>query len=534
MEYRRLGRTQLQVSAIGFGTCQLRLVPEKQATETLLKGFELGVNLVHTAPYYGKAEEIVTRTVRESGHPVVVASSGYDVPGNESGPVVHFERLFETTCERLGAERLDLYGIDCIDARETQRENVWGGNGMVDFLLKKKEEGRLGGIFCTTHGAPEYVARLVASGAFDAIMLAYNVLGYHLLHCNPYYRQAPPPDHPFESLPRNQQELFPRCREHDVGLMVMKPLAGGLLCESKALPPRNAGRSGLGRTSVRDILRSILLHPEVSCVVPGTASVAEAEENALSGCAPVALAAERREELAEVVAGLKRTVCSRCGACDAQCSQGLPISWIFWAGLLELYPSMAFEKPEEVDYFRFHPRLASVCATCPDVTCVCPHGIDIPRRRNEIHSVMADLLREQRIPPPDTMKGEVHGDHSFGARIASVEIPRTMEPGEAYVCRIRLENAGERGWHPAANAPARGYRARVALAVYVDDERRQSVEVGQDVHQGQRWHTSFEITAPRGVARFRLRLQLLGEHQQFSESLGPVVFSEEIAVERKN
>jgi len=49
MEYRRLGRTQLQVSAIGFGTCQLRLMPEKQAIDMLLKGFDLGVNIVHTA-----------------------------------------------------------------------------------------------------------------------------------------------------------------------------------------------------------------------------------------------------------------------------------------------------------------------------------------------------------------------------------------------------------------------------------------------------------------------------------------------------
>jgi aryl-alcohol dehydrogenase-like predicted oxidoreductase len=42
MNYRRLGRTNLDVSVVAFGTCQLRLVPEAQAINTLLKGFELG------------------------------------------------------------------------------------------------------------------------------------------------------------------------------------------------------------------------------------------------------------------------------------------------------------------------------------------------------------------------------------------------------------------------------------------------------------------------------------------------------------
>jgi hypothetical protein len=50
MQYRRLGRSNLMVSVVGFGTCQLRRVPEQQALDTLRRGFELGVNLVHTAP----------------------------------------------------------------------------------------------------------------------------------------------------------------------------------------------------------------------------------------------------------------------------------------------------------------------------------------------------------------------------------------------------------------------------------------------------------------------------------------------------
>ena len=66
VEYRRLGRTELRVSAVGVGTCQLRLVPEKQAIDTLLKSFALGVNIVHTAPDYGNAEDIVARAVNET------------------------------------------------------------------------------------------------------------------------------------------------------------------------------------------------------------------------------------------------------------------------------------------------------------------------------------------------------------------------------------------------------------------------------------------------------------------------------------
>ena len=95
MEYRRLGRTGLQVSTVGFGTCQLRLVPRTQAIDTLLKGFDLGVNIVHTAPDYGTAEEIVAEALTHTRAKVIVASQGYDVPGNSDGPVAHFERLFE-------------------------------------------------------------------------------------------------------------------------------------------------------------------------------------------------------------------------------------------------------------------------------------------------------------------------------------------------------------------------------------------------------------------------------------------------------
>src|SRR5437763_13500719 len=88
MQYRRLGRSNLSVSAVGFGTCQLRRVPEQQALDTLKRGFDLGVNLVHTAPDYEGADDLVAQAVEESGRDVLILSQGY-------GDLAHFEWLFE-------------------------------------------------------------------------------------------------------------------------------------------------------------------------------------------------------------------------------------------------------------------------------------------------------------------------------------------------------------------------------------------------------------------------------------------------------
>lgn len=395
MEYRPLGNSGLVVSVVGFGTCQLRLLPEHQAIDTLLTSFDLGVNIVHTGPDYGIAEDLIAQAIRQTDQHIMVASHGADVPSDGKGQVRQFEAQFEAACRRFGkGDRLDLFGIACIDDREAFKENVWGRNGMVDFLQRKKQEGRLGATFCTTHGSPEYVKRLAMSGAFDALMIAYNVLGYHLLSC------YPTPGRHYESLERNKNEIFPLCRQHGVGLMIMKPLGGGLLCESRALPPRREGGPALKQTSARDVLRSILLDPAVSCVVPGTNSVEEAEENARSGEGPITVDQPERRRVDAAVTELRGSVCSRCGKCEPLCSQHLPVSWMFRSGLINLYPSARPEVLEHVDYFRLHPGLEATCVTCTNRTCECPDGIDIPESLTALHHQMLDLMNREIVPGP--------------------------------------------------------------------------------------------------------------------------------------
>lgn len=508
MNYRRLGRTNLRVSVVGFGTCQLRLVPERVAVETLRRGFQLGVNIVHTAPDYEGADDLVARALKETAADVIVCSQGY-------GPIDLFEHFFESALAKFGKRRLELFGIACVEDREALGENVWGAGGLVEFLLRKKREGRLGGIFCTTHGSPEYVRGLIRTNVFDALMIAYNVLGFHLLSSSPAQNgsEAARPGGPealrertsFESLLRNRAEVFPFARQHDVGLMIMKPLAGGLLCAGKAFPPRADLAPERPHISAREALRSILASPEVSCVLPGTASPAEAEENASAGHGDIGTSAREFEQLGSRARLFDSTICSRCGLCDSSCSQELPISWLFRAGYLSLYPSETFETHDELDYFKLHPAQQAECRVCPDVTCHCPHGIDIKSGLEQIHQAMCKLTEAGIAPPPPPRQQRVLNGKGYGARIIIRDVPAAIRPGTPATCRLYLENIGRGFWyaHGGAGVP------RTALSVYVEGELRQVAGLRADVHPGGRGHFVFELLAPALPSPVTLCLKLV-------------------------
>lgn len=502
MQYRRLGRSNLSVSVVGFGTCQLRRVPEQQALDTLKRGFVLGVNLVHTAPDYEGADDLVAQAVQESGCDVLILTQGY-------GDLAHFEWLFESACRRFGKRRLEMFGIACIDDREYLGEPVWGPGGMVDFLRKKKEEGRLGATFCTTHGAPEYIARLVTSDCFDAIMLSYNSLGFHLLS---YY---PDPSRQYEDIARNKTEIFPLAARHDVGLMVMKPLAGGLLCESKSFPPRAAFSTAPPKLTAAEVLRDILRHAEVACVVPGTSSVEEAEENARAGHGPIVLSANGGQTIGPIIDEIKAALCSRCGVCDSLCSKHLPVSWLFRDAYITHYPSETFETVDDLRYFNLHPWDTAACSTCSNVTCSCPYGIDIPASLIKVDAEMRARREQGVLPMPPDLLATHPPTEALSAVVVTREVPQALRARERAVCRVYVQNTGRDTWIvPGGRDGVQGLE--VELAVDGKHTGARTIPVRHHVAPGTRTHFVFEIEAPRTPCTISLRLVLQPHRRRWS------------------
>jgi ferredoxin len=192
--------------------------------------------------------------------------------------------------------------------------------------------------------------------------------------------------------------------------------------------------------------------------------VAEAEENARAGSAPVAVAEARPAALVGAIDAMKASVCSRCGHCDDLCSQRLPVSWLFRDAYITHYPSETFETVDRLRYFHLHPRDAAACATCADVTCACPHGIDIPRSLMGVHAQMLARRAEGLLPEPPAPLGARTTSEPFAAATVTREIPPSLRAGETAIGRLYVQNVGSQTWKaPASKDGREGVRLDASL-----------------------------------------------------------------------
>lgn len=431
MEFREIGTTGVRLSVVGMGSAQLQMVSERQAVDTLRRGFDAGINWVHTAPDYGGVEPWIARAIRESGREIVVATQS-------TASRAQLDPFFDHAAATFGRPHLDLYGVNCIDDIERLGEDVWGPDGMVAALLQKKKEGRLRALFCSTHGTADYVCRLIESGAFDAIMVAYNPIEFHLLS---YF--AARDGRQFEKLAEYRERVFPLAHARGVSLIVMKALGGGLLTRGRAFPPHEwfGGNDSL---PAKDLLRFALSLPAVCTVAVGVAAPEEAETNAAAGAAPARLTDQARDELIAGAQQMRLSLCSRCGECEATCSQQLRVASMFRDAYLWSYRSETFMYHEPDNYFDLVPGELA-CVTCTNQSCLCPQGLEVPAALMRVHTTMVGLQAQGAHPgsTPGIHAREVRGHHSLRVIHAEVDDSRADGP---WVARFFLHNTGDQMW----------------------------------------------------------------------------------------
>ncbi len=518
MRLNRIGKTSVWLSAVGFGTCQLQMVPEEQAIETLLRGFSLGVNWVHADLGYGGVETIVAEAIKRSGRTDVIPVV------NGWGTVERMEEAYERSCAAYGKKQLQMFGLSCVDDDDLiLKHDVWGPQGMVARLRSMKREGRVDATWCSTHGNPHYVARLIECGAFDAIMLAYNPLGSHALTFD-----ARQEGKDFEDIRENARRIFPLAVERNVSLLIMKPLAGGMLVPGKAFRHRQRFSKEGRPLRAYDVLRSILRMPGVAAVVPGTCSPEEAEENARAGHEPIALAKETQAAVLHTADTMRADLCSRCGECETTCSKSLPISWMFREAYMWSYFADIFDAIDRHHYFRIHPSITLTCTTCEDQTCSCPSGLEIPKALAEVHAQVVEMrCRRQMHPPPAEAESNTVRGH-VSARVLLIEAPPSLAPGEKGVCRIWLENAGESAWVPTMGLFS---GQRIYLRAAAGSHPLAECNLRLCVQPRERVFFAFDLYAPRRAGTYPVSFLLIAPTTDHGPEAITTIWTEDLSVD---
>ncbi len=322
MEYRKLGKTNIEVSEIGFGAWAIGgdawgPVEDANSIAAMERALELGITFIDTADVYGNghSEELVAQVIKGRREQVVVSTKG-GLMGHHRDPQREpvYDRpekvreALENSLRRLGTDYVDVY-FDHIWWDKPEETEAF-----IEALARLKEEGKARAVGVST-GDFEYIKHFNKNGGLDVVQLEYSILN----------RKA-------------EREVLPYLQEHGIGAVIRGPLQKGLLTgkftpettfpegdirhdwtnepgfkDSLEKVERLRGLEREGQSLGQVALRFVLSHPAVSVAIPGGKTPEQVEANAGASVRPL-LSEEELRLIDEVAPGEQRSGGSATGA----------------------------------------------------------------------------------------------------------------------------------------------------------------------------------------------------------------------------
>jgi aryl-alcohol dehydrogenase-like predicted oxidoreductase len=296
MEYRKLGRTNLNVSEIGhglWGMSDWSGADDKESLQTLQKSLETGCNFFDSAVAYGNghSDQLLGQLIKNNPGRTIIAASKVppknlkwpatsEYPFKEVYPRQHILDYTEKILESIGKDSIDLLQFHVWDDSWAD-EDEW--KQTISDLKSKKLIHFFG--VSLNRWEPRNGMKAIQTGFVDTVQVVYNV-----------FDQAP------------EDKLFPLCHEMNVGVIARVPLdEGGLtgkLTADTQFPAndfraRYFGSENLHATVVRAealkqllpenmslpemALRFILSDPVVSTTIVGMRNLNHLKENLRTG-----------------------------------------------------------------------------------------------------------------------------------------------------------------------------------------------------------------------------------------------------------
>ncbi len=365
MKRRRLGKTGLEVSILGFGGFHLVEIPEREAIGLLNRYLDRGGNYVETAAEYGAGEsELKIGPVMKSRRDECILATKCYLRDRDGAAT-----SMDDSLRRLGVDHVDVMYMHGVGTYE-ELDKILADNGAIRALEDAQRAGKVRFSGVSMHGQPDVLIAAVKAYPFDVVMTTFN-----------YFDRF--------NFPATESELLPLAQNMDMGIVGMKALADGYLWRSPGQALRYAWSL------------------PISTMVAGmnTSDMLEMDAHLAEDFVP--LTDTEREELYRTAPELGDYVCRQCGEC-LPCPEGIDIPQLFllegyydrqmWDGVVRdpqdyaLRERLRFwyggqEKAREL--YASLPVRAPACSSCGECEPRCTYGLKIVEKLRLAHYKLA-------------------------------------------------------------------------------------------------------------------------------------------------
>ena len=365
MQTRRLGKTGLQVSEIGFGAEWLERHPEEEGVELIHYAADAGINILDCWMPDPKSRDIIGLGIRDDrahwyiqGH---LGSTWKNGQYYRTRDLIYVRPAFEDLLTRLQTDYIDLGMIHYVDSEEEWEQILH--SDYLSYVMELKKTGVIHHIGLSSHN-PKVAVKAAESGFVEMILFSVNP-AFDMLPASEDIDTmfAERFDAGLKGIDAARAHLYSVCEQNDVGITVMKGFAGGRLFDEKRSP------FGVCLTPVQCI-HYALTRPAVCSILCGY----DTKEQVDAAVAYESASAEEKD-YASVLANAPfhsyRGQCTYCGHCKP-CAAELDIA------MINKFYDLATMQPEVPATIQSHYELlghtASECIGCHACEARCPFG----------------------------------------------------------------------------------------------------------------------------------------------------------------
>lgn len=319
---KNLGNTNMKIKQVGFGGIPIQRITQEDTNKVIDELINQGINFIDTARGYTVSEEYIGNALEGRRDKFYIATKSMSRSYEE------MKKDIDISLKMLKTDYIDLYQIHNLKVEEYN--TIFDEDKAYRALVEAKEEGKIKNIGITSHSL-KTIEKAVEDEKFATIQFPYNIVE----------DQA--------------DEVFKKAHEKGIGIIIMKPLAGGAIDDGPLA------------------IKYILSKEYIDIAIPGMNTVDQVKEN-VSVIGNINLTEEDNLKIEKIRKDLSGNFCRRCEYC-LPCPKNVNIPQNF---LLEGYYTRYNLKEWALErYETLGNSKASECIECGICEKKCPYNLPI-------------------------------------------------------------------------------------------------------------------------------------------------------------